>query len=284
VVVTLGTPTNATLGTPSVHTLTIAGQTPAVSFTAATQSVTEAVGTATITAQLSQASTQTVTVPFTVGGTATSGSDYTVTTGSPLSFTPGSLTRTISVTVVNSSGGEPNETVVVTLGSPTNATLGTPSAHTMTITDTDFHPPVLSNLSFVLIAAVSSSCDVFGGPLGAEYDYQFSYSDPGGDVVPPGATDSLAYHFHPSEIADGLRRSSSTYTGTGSSGTVSNSICFLFEADTDVDVSLFVTDIAGNRSAPVSVNLPKPSGANIVAGPRPLGAPGISPAVRAGPR
>jgi len=154
----------------------------------------------------------------------------------------------------------------------------------MTIMDNQFHPPVLSNLSFVLIAAASSSCDVFGGPLGAEYDYQFSYSDPGGDVLPPGATDSLFYHFHPSEIADGFVRTSSTYTGTGSSGTISNSICLLFEADTDVDVSMFVTDIAGNRSGPVSTNVLRPTGANIVAGPRPLSARDPSPAVRAGPR
>jgi hypothetical protein len=285
VVVTMGTPTNATPGTTTVHTLTIAAPLPTVSFTTAAQTVNEAVGSTTITVQISSTPAQPVIVPFTVGGTATSGADYTITPASSLTFAVGTpLAQTLTVTVVNSPTGEPNETVVVTLGTPTNATLVSPSVHTITITDNNLHPPVLSNLSFVLIAAVSSGCDVFGGPLGAEYQYQFSYSDAGGDVIPPGATDSLAYHFHPSEIADGFVRTSSTYAGTGSSGTISNSVCFLFEGDTSVDVSLFVTDVAGNLSAPVSANVPKPVGANIVGGPQPLSARGRSPAALAVPR
>jgi hypothetical protein len=247
--------------------------------------VSEAVGSTTITVQISSTPAQPVIVPFTVGGTATSGADYTITPASSLTFAVGTpLAQTLTVTVVNGPTGEPNETVVVTLGAPTNATLASPSTHTITITDNNFHPPVLSNLSMVLIAAVSSSCDVFGGPIGAEYQYQFSYSDAGGDVIPPGATDSLSYHFNPGGSAGGFIRTSSTYAGTGSSGTISNSVCFLFDTDASVDVSLFVTDVAGNLSAPISVNVPKPVGANIVAGPLPLSARGLSPPARAGPR
>ena len=46
-------------------------------FTAASQSNGEGAGTATVTAQLSAASGKTVTVPFTVSGNATAGTDYT---------------------------------------------------------------------------------------------------------------------------------------------------------------------------------------------------------------
>ena len=133
VIVTMGAPTNATLGATTVHTLTITAQVPSVSFTAAAQSVAEGVGTATITAQLSQASTQTVTVPFTVGGTATNPADYTV-TASPITITAGNTTGTITVTVVADGVAEPNETVIATMGAPTNATLGATSVHTLTIT------------------------------------------------------------------------------------------------------------------------------------------------------
>ncbi|KAB2892593.1 MAG: hypothetical protein F9K28_11445, partial [Bacteroidetes bacterium] len=131
VVVTMGTPTNATLGATTVHTLTIAGQTPTVSFTAAAQSVNE--GTvATITAQLSSASSQAVTVPFTVGGTAGNPADYTI-SASPLTIAAGNTTATVTVTVVADGVAEPNETVVVTMGTPTNATLGATTVHTLTI-------------------------------------------------------------------------------------------------------------------------------------------------------
>jgi len=106
---------------------------PTVSFTAAAQTVSEGVGTAIITAQLSSSSTQAVTLPYTVSGTATSPADYTI-TASPLVIPAGSTTGTISVTVVSDAVAEPNETVVVTLGTPTNTTLGTTTVHTLTIT------------------------------------------------------------------------------------------------------------------------------------------------------
>jgi hypothetical protein len=133
IIATLGTPTNATLGATTVHTVTIAGQTPTVSFTAAAQTVSEGVGTATITAQLSSTSTQAVTVPFTLTGTAASPADYTI-TASPLTITAGNTTATITVTVVADAVAEPNETVVVTMGTPTNATQGATTVHTVTIT------------------------------------------------------------------------------------------------------------------------------------------------------
>jgi acylphosphatase len=133
VIVTLGTPTNATLGATTVHTVTITGQVPTVSFTAAAQSVAEGVGTATITAQLSSSSAQTVTVPFTVGGTATNPADYTI-SASPITIPAGNTTGTITVTVVADAVAEPNETVVVTMGTPTNAAQGATTVHTVTIT------------------------------------------------------------------------------------------------------------------------------------------------------
>jgi hypothetical protein len=135
VIVTMGTPINAVFfpGSPTVHTLTILGQTPTVTFTAASQSVSEAVGTATITAQLSSTSTQAVTVPFTVTGTAANPADYTI-TASPVTIAAGSTTATITVTVVADAVAEPDETVIVTMGTPTNATAGATTVHTLTIT------------------------------------------------------------------------------------------------------------------------------------------------------
>lgn len=115
---------------------------PTVAFTTANQSVGEGVGTATLTARLSSASTQVVTVPYTVGGTASRPADYSI-TASPLTIPAGSTTGTITVTVVNDAVVESSETVVVTLGAPTNATLGAITGHTLTITDNDVSLTVL---------------------------------------------------------------------------------------------------------------------------------------------
>jgi imidazole glycerol phosphate synthase subunit HisF len=146
VVISLQAPTNATPGTPAAHTLTITDNDapPAVQFTLANSSVGEAAGPATIQVELvGNTTAQTVTVPYTVtGGSATGGGvDYTLSAGT-LTFAPGVITQTFSVTIVNDNIDEPDETVVISLQAPTNATPGTPAVHTLTITDNDASPAV----------------------------------------------------------------------------------------------------------------------------------------------
>lgn len=110
---------------------------PTVQWSVASQSATEAATTLTLTAQLSAVSGQNVSVPYTVTGTATgAGTDYTI-TASPLVINAGSTSASISVTIVADTVPEANETVIVTIGTPTNATVGTNSAHTVTINDDD---------------------------------------------------------------------------------------------------------------------------------------------------
>jgi hypothetical protein len=133
-VITMGTPTDATLGTANVYTLTITDNdpTPTVQFAAASQSAEETAGTVTITVELSAASGLPITVPFTISGSATAGADYSI-TGSPITIPAGATTASITLTLVDDGLREPNETVIVTLGTPTNAFLGTTVAHTATI-------------------------------------------------------------------------------------------------------------------------------------------------------
>lgn len=78
---------------------------------------------ATFTVTLSAASNQTVTVDYaTSNGTATAGSDYRAASGT-LSFAPGETIKTVFVPVIGDRLPEPNETFVVNLSSPTNATI-----------------------------------------------------------------------------------------------------------------------------------------------------------------
>ena len=111
---------------------------PTVTFTSASQSHVEDGTGMTITAQLSQTLTHDVTVPFTTSGTATNSTDYTITT-SPVTITAGSLSTTITINVVDDHVYESDETVVVTMGTPTNAAKGTTTTHTATIVNDD--PP-----------------------------------------------------------------------------------------------------------------------------------------------
>ena len=131
---TLGSPTNALVGIQGTAVLTIMDDDQAASFTAAAQSTSENDGTATITVQLSAASSQPVSLPFAVTGTAANPADYAI-TASPLIIPAGVTNANLTVTLVSDAIIEGSETVIVTLGTPTNAVLGAPRVHTLTIID-----------------------------------------------------------------------------------------------------------------------------------------------------
>ncbi len=140
VIVTLSNPSNATLGSDSVHTYTINDNdnTPVVDFNETSSNQAESVSSKALTVDLSAASGQDVTVDYAVTGTATgSGTDYTLANGT-LTINAGSTSGTITIaSIVDDSLDEANETVIVTLSSPSNATLGSDDAHTYTINDND---------------------------------------------------------------------------------------------------------------------------------------------------
>ena len=102
-------------------------------------------GSATLTwaVTLSPASGKQVTVNYADAGTgtATSGTDYTAITAGALTFTAGTTSRTFDVSVTGDTDLEPNETILVSLSSPTNAAVSsTAGTGTGTITDDDGTP------------------------------------------------------------------------------------------------------------------------------------------------
>jgi hypothetical protein len=120
---------------------------PSAQLSAASKSVVESVGVVSVTATLDTSSGVTVTVPYTVSGSATAGTDYTGFTNGSFTFAPGITTTTKTLTVVDDHLIESPETIIVTLGTPDNAALGTPSVETITINDND----VLSKLYLPVI-------------------------------------------------------------------------------------------------------------------------------------
>jgi hypothetical protein len=161
VILSLQTPTNATLGSTTSHTYTIADNDspPSVSFAVDSSSGSESAGAASLAVNLSAASGRAISVDYAVTGTATGGGvDFTIAPGA-ISFSAGQTSKTVSVSPVNDSTDEPDETVVVTLTNPNNVTLGATATHTRTILDDD-DPPTIS-----FLAASSSGSEAMAAPL-----------------------------------------------------------------------------------------------------------------------
>ena len=120
----LASPANATLGARPTATLTVVDNDPppSVSFAAGAYTVTENVGTATLTVTSSAASGYTVTVNYTAGSNS-----------GQLTFAPGAITRTIPIAIVDDLNNKPNEVIALALASPANATLGARPTATLTV-------------------------------------------------------------------------------------------------------------------------------------------------------
>ena len=146
IALTLSNPANATLATATATgTVTDDDAMPTLAINSPSEAEGTGAtgGTLTFTVTLSAASGRQVTVDYVDAGTgtATSGTDYTAITGGTLTFAAGTTTQTIDVTVTGDATDEADETVVVTLSAPANATLAT-AAGTGTVTDDDDAPTV----------------------------------------------------------------------------------------------------------------------------------------------
>ncbi|MCJ7716220.1 MAG: hypothetical protein MUO54_06845, partial [Anaerolineales bacterium] len=116
------------------------------SFFTPNQVVSEEIGVFTTSLKLSEISGKNISVEYTTSGTTTP-ADYNIHTPSPLVIPAGSATVNISMDILEFDGVEVDETLILTLGSPVNASLGSPAAQTIVITEESFAPDVFFSIS-----------------------------------------------------------------------------------------------------------------------------------------
>ncbi|WP_199332561.1 Calx-beta domain-containing protein [Anabaena catenula] len=76
-------------------------------------------------------------VSYSLGGTATVGSDYTDSSAGTATFAAGSATATITLPTIDDAVVDPNETIIATITAPTGYTISGSTSATATITDND---------------------------------------------------------------------------------------------------------------------------------------------------
>ncbi|MBN6152033.1 autotransporter domain-containing protein [Xanthomonas sp. AmX2] len=126
------------IGSPSSATATILNDdVPSASITVAPASVSEDGATNLVyTVTLDQAPVNATSIAFSVGGSATSGSDYAA-VSSPLVIAGGQASGTITINPTVDGTVEPDETVVISLAAGSGYSVGSPDSATGTIANDD---------------------------------------------------------------------------------------------------------------------------------------------------
>ena len=150
----------------TAQTVTITETPPMLSIAVDPASIAEAAGTSTVTVSTGTAFTTDQTIALTLGGTATETSDYTLSDTS-LTLTAGETSVTATVTAVQDTIDEPDETVIV---SAANGSTAIGSA-TVTITDDDAAPTLTFSVSAASIAeAAGTSTLTVGTGTGSTFE------------------------------------------------------------------------------------------------------------------
>ena len=193
VALTLAAGTGYTIGTTSAVTGTITNDDtasqPSITLAVSPSSVTEnGTGNLVYTFTRSGATTSALTANYTVGGTATLGTDYTGISSSgttkTVSFAAGSATAIVRVDPSSDTTGESDETVSLALTAGTGYTVGTTSAVTGTILNDDF--------------IGSSSNDTLMGTAGNDYINGGAGQD---TLTGSGGSDIFVFQFRQSRVS-----------------------------------------------------------------------------------
>jgi hypothetical protein len=149
-----------------------------------------------------------VIVPYEVSGTASNPSDHDAVSGQAV--IDSGLSTDIEIDIVKDQSDEPDETVVLTMGAPTNAVSGGQTTHTITISEINRPPKVAIDVeqqgrrtTTVVSAAglIGLIADVRDDPA-QEQSYDWSASDPA--LIDPVAVNDPAYLLDPSGLSAGL--------------------------------------------------------------------------------
>ncbi len=185
--VDLATPVNATItDNLGVGTITDNDAAPTVTLSRNNAAIAEAAGTSVITATLSAASSLPVTINFGFTGTATLTSDY-ARTATQIVIPAGQTTGTVTVTAVQDTLDEVDETIIVDITGVANGTEATPQQVTVTITDDDLSPTLSINDVAVTETNTGTATVTFSVTLSAASSQTVSvaYATSNGSAVQP---------------------------------------------------------------------------------------------------
>lgn len=179
---------------------------PEVTLSASGTNIAENGGSVTITATLSAVSGQEVTVPLTISGTNEGeGTDFSLTTTITIPANDPDAMESVTLTGLDDTIDDDAETVILDIGVPTNATVGSPSQVTVTIDDDDDPPTVTINPGSVAEGGGAMTMNVvLSNASGADITLSFAASN-GTAIVGTDLSGTIAgLTFTESDMAAGM--------------------------------------------------------------------------------
>ncbi len=273
--VTLSDPSGATLGQDASATVTVKDDDPAPAVSVADATVTEG-GTAQVVISLDRASTQDVTVRWSVADGTAGGGDH----GGPsapqeVTFKAGETEKTVEVATVQDEVHEGDETFTVTLSDPTGATLGQDASATVTITDDDAEPAVSVADATVTEGGTARVVISLDRPSAEDVTVRWSVADGtagGGDHGPPPAPQVVTFRAGETEkvvevatVQDEVREGDETFTVTLSEpsgatiGQDASATVTIEDDDPEPAVSVADATVTEGGTARVTISLDRPS-------------------------
>ncbi|MCY4225408.1 MAG: fibronectin type III domain-containing protein, partial [Bacteroidetes bacterium] len=150
-----------------------------VSFVVASSQVNENVATVAVQINVNPAPTSSLTVLYSLGGTATQTTDYTTQGAGSLTVAANATSANLSIAITNDQVDESDETIIVTLTSGTGYDIGSQSVYTLTIVDDDDPdvPPLtfaetIPNQSFIVGVPIDEV--VLADAVGGTPPYRFA--------------------------------------------------------------------------------------------------------------
>lgn len=160
-----------------------------------------------------------VTVPYTVSGTAVNPGDHDRASGEVVIAS--GLAAEIRIRVAKDAIPEPDETIVLTMGTPNHAVVGEQSTHTITVTEVNRPPQVLigveqqgrATTTIVSSAGLIGLLTTVRDDLAQQHAFDWSASDSA--LVDPVAVNDPGYLLDPSGLGAGLYDLRVTVTDDG---------------------------------------------------------------------
>ena len=261
-------PTPGASGSLSANKSIVIAAFPSVSLSVNPASISEAGGASSITATLSEVSSQDVTVTLSYSGTATSGSDYNSSASTTITIPAGDLSSdaAVGITATQDADVEGNETIIIDITEVAKGFENGTQQQTITIMDDDI--ATVSSVSsttadgsykagegITVTVTFNAPVTVAGIP---QLLLETGTTDRAADYVSGSGTDVLTFNY---TVQAGDSSGDLDYAGTGSltlnGGTIQNSG---FDADLTLPAPGAANSLSANKAIVIDTTAPSAPG------------------------